>query len=1047
MRIKELHLRNIASIECADIDFEKDLNDGVTGNPASIFLITGDTGAGKSVILDGISMALYKNTPRIAGVFNTQKNNFTNAEGESVRVCSIEQYTRLGISESTPSYSMVVFEGNDGEQYKARLTLGFSRGNTNKEGRRPLKYRSPKWEVQVGNADFTQDSVEQTILKAVGLTFEQFGRMAMLAQGQFAAFLTGDKSERVEILEQLTNTQHFTTYGEAIQRLYEKAKKQRDILQAKFTEVQANPLAQTAVNALQEESGKLLLEKQTIEQKITQNTNTLKQLDRLRQATFKKQNATEQLALLKSTFVQLSDDLEYRIQQAQQFNDLLFQQKLWLEERQDRDTLYTQHETIIFKIRDYASKTNKRQELENQLKNEQGKIDSLTKNFKEACNSAQKALQEVEKKQQVIDTLTQQRADLKPDEINAQLIQNQTLKSSIEILQKALERLTESQESALKLRQDIANAQQTLKDLEQKKNVVETDYQKKKTAHEEAVQSLNTMKMSVNDTIVELRKRLYNEHTETCPLCGQPITHLHLDEEFKHLLTPLEEERQKTSNALQYAEEQRNSIISSYHKSEGELANKKKTLEENEKQILLEHNKVNSDALKAGLDIQRPLIAQISPALESIELKIKQLKESQKAAEDLQKEINQRLADKKPLDDAKNKADKAKQEAQTALDNNKRETDHLKKRIDELHSDIEKVCNEINIYIAGYYSSWKTDLEATCGQLSQEAKTYLDNKSKHEKAQASFENYQLKTEALRDNQSKIMASQPDWRGPFTANAFTSQNILNDWTNLLANVSSLMSGVNDCNQTIKESQSQLELYYAQSGKSQTELEANNMEEENNSLKDQLESVVGRLAQIKKQLDDHAIYENHLKGIENQHKEALKVYVKWEKLYRHFGGARFRTLVQSYILRPLLNNANIYLEKITDRYTLTCSEDNEQLAILVLDRYNKNQVRSVTVLSGGERFMISLALSLALSSLNRPDMNVNILFIDEGFGTLDEKCLDSVMATLEKLQEIAGQINRRVGIISHREELVERIPVKIVVKKQGEGRSQIKIENKI
>ena len=143
--------------------------------------------------------------------------------------------------------------------------------------------------------------------------------------------------------------------------------------------------------------------------------------------------------------------------------------------------------------------------------------------------------------------------------------------------------------------------------------------------------------------------------------------------------------------------------------------------------------------------------------------------------------------------------------------------------------------------------------------------------------------------------------------------------------------------------------------------------------------------------------------------------------------------------------MLNNANIYLEQITDRYRLTCSEDNEQLSILVLDRYNKDQVRSVTVLSGGERFMISLALSLALSSLNRPDMNVNILFIDEGFGTLDEKSLDSVMQTLEKLQEIAGQTNRRVGIISHREELEERIPVKIQVVKKGEGRSMIEVTN--
>ena len=205
------------------------------------------------------------------------------------------------------------------------------------------------------------------------------------------------------------------------------------------------------------------------------------------------------------------------------------------------------------------------------------------------------------------------------------------------------------------------------------------------------------------------------------------------------------------------------------------------------------------------------------------------------------------------------------------------------------------------------------------------------------------------------------------------------------------------------------------------------------------------LVEEMGAINNKLDTHKKNEKKLAELAEQLEGLTRNFNKWDKLNNIFGGTRFRTLVQTYILRPLLNNANIYLEKITDRYVLTCSEDNEQLSILVLDRYNKNQIRSVTVLSGGERFMISLALSLALSSLNRPDMNINILFIDEGFGTLDEKSLDSVMNTLEKLQDIAGQNNRRVGIISHREELDERIPVQIRVIKKGEGRSHVEIKN--
>ena len=201
MKIKELHLRNIASIEEADIDFEKDLVDGVTGTPASVFLIAGDTGTGKSIILDGISMALYKTTPRLKGVANQQSNEFKDAGGETIRVASLEQYTRLGIAPKDPCYSQVVFEGNDGKEYRATLTLGLMNGRADAEGNKPVKHSTPSWKLTVGTEEYSKDGdIRDMIDKAVGLDFNQFSRMAMLAQGQFAAFLTGDKKKREEML-------------------------------------------------------------------------------------------------------------------------------------------------------------------------------------------------------------------------------------------------------------------------------------------------------------------------------------------------------------------------------------------------------------------------------------------------------------------------------------------------------------------------------------------------------------------------------------------------------------------------------------------------------------------------------------------------------------------------------------------------------------------------------------------------------------------------------------------------------------------------------
>ena len=129
MKIKELHLRNIASIEQADINFETDLVDGATGHLAPIFLISGDTGVGKTALLDSISLALYKTTPRIESVADPMNNEyrmFKDSE-KTVGIKNISQYSRLGISYRDECYSEVLFEGNDNLEYRARLTLGVNK--------------------------------------------------------------------------------------------------------------------------------------------------------------------------------------------------------------------------------------------------------------------------------------------------------------------------------------------------------------------------------------------------------------------------------------------------------------------------------------------------------------------------------------------------------------------------------------------------------------------------------------------------------------------------------------------------------------------------------------------------------------------------------------------------------------------------------------------------------------------------------------------------------------------------------------------------------
>jgi exonuclease SbcC len=127
-----------------------------------------------------------------------------------------------------------------------------------------------------------------------------------------------------------------------------------------------------------------------------------------------------------------------------------------------------------------------------------------------------------------------------------------------------------------------------------------------------------------------------------------------------------------------------------------------------------------------------------------------------------------------------------------------------------------------------------------------------------------------------------------------------------------------------------------------------------------------------------------------------------------------------------LRILLHNADKRLTGLTRKYRLCCGGDS--LAILV-DDLEMGVRRPVSTLSGGESFMVSLALALGLSDMMQGGRGSEMLFIDEGFGTLDAQSLNSVLVMLQKLH-LQG---RKVGIISHVPELEERIDAKILVRK--------------
>ncbi len=164
--------------------------------------------------------------------------------------------------------------------------------------------------------------------------------------------------------------------------------------------------------------------------------------------------------------------------------------------------------------------------------------------------------------------------------------------------------------------------------------------------------------------------------------------------------------------------------------------------------------------------------------------------------------------------------------------------------------------------------------------------------------------------------------------------------------------------------------------------------------------------------------------------------------WAKLNDIIGsadGKKFRLIAQEYTLDVLLSYANVHLGVLSNRYLLQRIPNT--LGLQVIDRDMGDEVRTVYSLSGGESFLASLALALGLASLSSSRMQVESLFIDEGFGSLDPATLNIAMDALERLHNQG----RKVGVISHVQEMTERIPVQIKVSKEQSGRSKVEVNN--
>jgi len=198
---------------------------------------------------------------------------------------------------------------------------------------------------------------------------------------------------------------------------------------------------------------------------------------------------------------------------------------------------------------------------------------------------------------------------------------------------------------------------------------------------------------------------------------------------------------------------------------------------------------------------------------------------------------------------------------------------------------------------------------------------------------------------------------------------------------------------------------------------------------------------RCAELRAEQAEDQRRQNANQALAQQIAEAYTEFQRWARLNALIGSATgdtFRKIAQAYNLDLLVHHANAQLRQLVRRYRL--KRGGSMLGLLVMDTEMGDELRSVHSLSGGETFLVSLALALGLASMASSTLKIESLFIDEGFGSLDPESLQLAMDALDGLQAQG----RKVAVISHVQEMHERIPVQIQVRRQGNGLSTVEVK---
>lgn len=989
MKILAIRGRNLASLEG---EFEADF----TSEPllsAGIFAISGPTGAGKSTILDAMCLALFARTPR------TDQAKENNVKLRDVNEEVLPQSDpRFLLRRGTASgYAEVDFLALNGHRYRSRWSVGRARDKENGRLQSPrvTLYNIDKEEEEQG----TRSELQARVVELIGLTFEQFTRSVLLAQNDFSTFLKAEQGEKASLLEKLTGTELYSAISRTIFEKNAVAKEAYDKIQARIQGIEL--LMEEAEQELQarlkeSETSLLVLEKAKAEQQTLQEAvkSTEQQIatrqTQQKDAAAKLEKATELLNAARKDYEQ---GLVEEQRSESEFKAL--QQELQLARGLDvrLDAAARSVADTETRLREALAR---KKEGEDKLKAAQTRQQQSTAEIARLSEWRER----YRSKESIAEQLTALLLHLDAASAARQAIEKagKTIATTKQTAERLVARLATIRQAAETKRAQLQKTEETIVRSEKELKALDIaalDKQIESVRLERENLLVEQARQAASGDVLELRKKL--QEGSPCPVCGSThhpvVTH------------PAVTEVPKVIAALTLQLEQLNARKTAYAGSEKQLNQLR--------QQLLQLHKELTEADHTRTDLQgRQKLAETQIAreeairAESQETLAKSLSAANRlfGNDDWQRGWQQ---DPDSFRDTLTTFARQWHDNTEKLQQLQREQSAQKAEYESYASFLPSLIKQVE-EVTLLHEQNRTALLA----LQSERARLLGGKPADQVESA----YTRRKEELKERMKRLQTVQTEQSGIADQLRGIAGQIAQDLQKASDDLVVRQKALADWNET----------WNAAHNNEPLELLLPRITQEKNEYAFRLRTQAENKQKIASQQE-----ELNACRLESE---------RWAKLNELAGsadGAKFRRIAQGYTLDVLLSYANVQLRDLSRRYRL--ERVPETLALQVIDRDMCDEIRTVHSLSGGESFLVSLALALGLSSLSSNRMKVESLFIDEGFGSLDADTLRIAMDALESLRTQG----RKIGVISHVQEMTERIPVQIRVSRAGNGRSFLEV----